>query len=651
MTGQPRVPVSVVNPLSRSGDAVQVNFCRMPACDNYGIHARTTPVKTGPSADRDMHYKVASTNKGRVSALVCKCCGEKPPIKSNQGIVEELARISDPLLGPDRGCTRKGCENHGKSTEEHPRSFHKLGYDKRTGRPLRGCKSCGGRFLIGMEPPRIHPQHHHLAASVFSRVVNKAPVRRTLQGIGLLHKPQLYYDIIRFIRRRCNHLTGGLERGMLRGQVPLPAKLHLVTDLQQYQLNWTDRLDKRNPMFSAICTVDKDSRYVFGLHANYDPDADSFAIAKESAERGDLERAEAFRRHARLWLPGDELMGGRAAGQRIGLDKVRELKKQLTEIYTSAVSRADVEDRELQEMHPGLHNPQAGKGMQVHVPYTVYAHFFMMREILRGAGVKKVEYSMDCESLLRGAFLSAWCDEVKQGTAHGFYVRHAKYRTVTERETAKKEAKSRLKMFRDGLPEKHKHEAALLLMMHNIEAATAYGKWQDRWFPHPLPTMNEPEKAVCWLTQREENPDSRLVARMAMRAGLGPVDNVFQLTRRFMNALERPIGTSSGYNTVWHGYAPYNPAMLQQYLDLFRTAHNFCHPGRDGKTPAMRLGLAEKPLSYDDVLWPGQVPPESPDITPTAGEDLVSRWDGENNTVTSEQDPVTQDQQLPAPGV
>ena len=68
---------------------------------------------------------------------------------------------------------------------------------------------------------------------------------------------------------------------------------------------------------------------------------------------------------------------------------------------------------------------------------------FMMRHICCAAlGSRRVEYSMDCESLLRGAFLSAWCDEVKQGTAHGFYVRHAKYRTVTERETAKKEARS-----------------------------------------------------------------------------------------------------------------------------------------------------------------------------------------------------------------
>ena len=75
---------------------------------------------------------------------------------------------------------------------------------------------------------------------------------------------------------------------MLRGQVPLPESLHLVSDMQLYQLNWTDRLDKRNPMFSAICTVDRDSRYVFGLHANYDPDADAFAIAQDAARRGDF---------------------------------------------------------------------------------------------------------------------------------------------------------------------------------------------------------------------------------------------------------------------------------------------------------------------------------------------------------------------------
>ena len=67
-----------------------------------------------------------------------------------------------------------------------------------------------------------------------------------------------------------------------------------------------------------------------------------------------------------------------------------------------------------------------------------------------------------------------------------------------------------------------------------------------------------------------------------------------------------------GYNTVWHGYAPYNPAMLIQYLNIFRTTHNYCNPGQDGATPAMKLGITDRPMTYDGVLWPGQVPPKAP---------------------------------------
>ena len=120
--------------------------------------------------------------------------------------------------------------------------------------------------------------------------------------------------------------------------------------------------------------------------------------------RGDFNKAEPYRHHARLWLPGDELLGGRAAGERLGIDKVREIRQQLAAIYTTAETRDDVEDRELAELHPDLHNVHAGTGMQVHVPYTVYAHFILMRELMLGSGVREVQYSMDCEFLLRAAF-------------------------------------------------------------------------------------------------------------------------------------------------------------------------------------------------------------------------------------------------------
>ena len=96
---------------------------------------------------------------------------------------------------------------------------------------------------------------------------------------------------------------------------------------------------------------------------------------------------------------------------------------------------------------------------------------------------------------------------------------------------------------------------------------------------------------------------------MFLAAGLARVDNVFQMTRRLINAFERPLGTSSSQNTVWHGYQPYNPAVIGKYLTIFRTVANFISVGTDGKTPAMRLGLAKQPLTYEDILWPGETAP------------------------------------------
>ena len=82
------------------------------------------------------------------------------------------------------------------------------------------------------------------------------------------------------------------------------------------------------------------------------------------------------------------------------------------------------------------------------------------------------------------------------------------------------------------------------------------------------PAMNEPEKAVSWMTSRNLVSEDRKVD-MYLRAGLARVDNLFQKTRRLINPLERPLETVSG-RAVWYGYAPYNPAMIQIYLTIFR---------------------------------------------------------------------------------
>ena len=78
-------------------------------------------------------------------------------------------------------------------------------------------------------------------------------------------------------------------------------------------------------------------------------------------------------------------------------------------------------------------------------------------------------------------------------------------------------------------------------MSAGIEAGQSYGKWNDEWIEHPVPTINEPHKAVSWITARESTDEERKVD-LFLAAGLARIDNVFMKTRRLFSALERPVG-------------------------------------------------------------------------------------------------------------
>ena len=288
---------------------------------------------------------------------------------------------------------------------------------------------------------------------------------------------------------------------------------------------------------------------MFGLHSNFHSGVDPFEINARAAKQGDMQIAEAFREHAHYWLAGDELRAGRAMSR-------------------SVVYRQDL----------------------INQLETLYAHWLWMHRILTGAGVERVQANIDIDSMSRAAFLCAFANEVKRGDAHLFYVRFTKYLTVDQRRRIMEKSRRARKAFALTLPASVRNnpaEVARRMMIEAFKQGHTHGKWSDEWIKHPLPTMNEPEKAVSWMT-----PDGSLTDRqkadLFLQAGLARVDNVFQRTRRLINAFERPIGTSSGYNTVWHGYAPYNPEMVQIYLTVFRAVQNFVWVSElDGMTPAM----------------------------------------------------------------
>lgn len=112
-TPAPRAPATVVHAFPDGSRLdLQVNFCKNPNCPNYGVpvtgHKRvryaTVPGATGPG------YNLMSGGSG--PGLKCKGCGEFPPLKSNQGIVEELARISKRFEPAEAAsCPNKDCKN------------------------------------------------------------------------------------------------------------------------------------------------------------------------------------------------------------------------------------------------------------------------------------------------------------------------------------------------------------------------------------------------------------------------------------------------------------------------------------------------------------------------------------------------------------
>ena len=72
--------------------------------------------------------------------------------------------------------------------------------------------------------------------------------------------------------------------------------------------------------------------------------------------------------------------------------------------------------------------------------------------------------------------------------------------------------------------------------------------------------------------------------------------------RRGVSLLERPIQTASSARRTWHGYSPYNPEVVVKLLEIYRVYYNYVQVGEDGKTPAMRIGLATEPVAVEDLL-------------------------------------------------
>lgn len=522
--------------------------------------------------------------------LRCGACGEHPPLKSNEAIVEELERLKLPLHGrAEASCPDLTCLHHRTPVSSGKAFYQSFGSTKSGSKRYR-CKACAKTFAVGKATTGHKLPHKN--RMVFSLLMNKSPFRRICEVADI--DPKTLYGKIDFLHEQCLAFAADRERRLLDG-MPIE-RLYLATDRQDYVVNWTRQDDRRNVVLHAVGTADNASGYVFGMHLNYDATLDSAAVEQDAVASGDYTAKPPFRRYARCWLQGDYDAAAKASQSKKKAVTASHLLGDVAAAYAEAAGRDDVEVSEIQDT--GRRLPT--RGMQIHSEYALYGHFFFLRQLF--GGVEKLRFFLDQDSGMRAACLAAFQPEIAARTADAFYVRVAKELTIGEKRAAVSASRARFEQLRVAQPGLSDDEIAVAFIKERIAQMAAVGKWQDKWLLHPLPTMSEPEKAACYLTDFGDYDPDRL-ARLYGKASLHGIDSFFMQVRRRLSILERPISSASSGGRTWHGYSAYNPETIVKMLGIFRVFYNYCIVGKDRQTHAMRLGLAKGKVSLEDIIY------------------------------------------------
>lgn len=602
---------------------IQVNFCKNPACGNFGEPATVEQKKKGRGARSKNADTYTVTGTGEEMAIQCQKCRECPPLKSNAGILEELTRLLEPIYPQDTlACPVASCENSSFPVAANPDRYYKHGTTK-TGSPRYRCKACGSTFTRVVKSTAIsRHKRSEKNFAVFLDLVNAAPLKAIARKHGLSMKT--VYDKIDFIYRQCVAFASQRERELL----PLISRkrMEIAVDRQEHTINWKRASDKRNIRLYAVGSADIKSGYVFGFHVNYDPSHDMDTIEPDAIACGDYDEQRPFRKYARFWLLNDyvDSVKKSAAAQKEGAKKRRSAEELVVETYEEALRRADIEASDAMSAYEQL--PK--KGMQVHAEYTLYAHFFFLKTMLQG--VDYFRFYLDQDSGMRAACLAAFADEILAKKCDAFYVKVRKELTQNEKITRVK----KWAWIRDEFVEENPHYEEVsdysirrAIIEKRLADLREIGKWKDKWLDHPFVTMSEPEKMVCYLTNLKDkgfDQDDQRMALMFDRASLHIIDSFFMQVRRLVSLFERPVSSSSTGGRKWHGNSPYRPDVAIKVLEIFRVYHNYVQlsegkmrrrlkPGEKKRkkgelqkllrTPAWRLGLAKGSVSIADILY------------------------------------------------
>lgn len=533
---------------------LQVNVCHNLRCGNFGVPPLAR-VDRGRSPKIVDTYVAVSIGRG-VLGLRCKLCGEHLRAKSNQAVHEELMRMLEQARPADhQGCATSECVNFALQETTPASRYQKFGTSACGSRRYR-CKACQKTFTVGASATR-RQRVPETNALIFRLLINKSPMRRICE-VADIH-PAVLYQRIDFIHRQCVRVAASIEDSL---KTLSKDRFGIAVDRQEHTINWSSQFDRRVTQVSAVASADVDSGFVLGMHLDYDPRFDAHDLDLAARQCGDPDKDPAFRRYARLFLP--------------------------FETDTAADDALPSETR------------LPSRGVRVHSQYTLYGHFHFLRARLPTTAT--LHFYMDRDPGMGAGCMSAFGQDVKTGRVETFLVKIDKSMMVDTKKRSLAASRAELDNAMARFPGRRRYAVARQIVADLLADATSRGlPVMQRWIKHPLPNMGEPDKHVCYLSDRGDLSADAL-ADFILDVRMHPLDRFFMQVRRRLSVLERPIVSASSAQRRWHGYAVYNPQVVARLLETFRVVYNVNLAGADGATPAMRLGLARQPMTLQDII-------------------------------------------------
>lgn len=610
-----------------TGNYTQLNFCKNPECENFGVIAKNPTYKANGELKRGLgnEYKLTWSDDKSEHMLTCKLCGHSTTMIHNRCFDAEVTRLSTVYEPIEPTCPNKAipaipssyryyyiphspenrrgtriqkprCKNRDKGIYTHPELYKLDGKtqpdrvvehiikeplkkggkpvtqvvkEERLGSQLITCKECDSKFAIKVNPANRH-YRDLINVTIFKDLMNKDIINRMMDKHGLGAK--VIYDKINFFYEQA--LAFDHYHSQVLDHAVATKTLNLSSDRQFYLSNWGDHnMPKPTPIVNTS-TVDNDTGFVFVSNVNFDFTSDYIEINKEHREKKEQEKFPYYRRYAQYVLSDDDVN-----------------------------EQAPEAERNVELQMPP-------KGLLVQQTYSVLAHYTLLKEKLKYA--TRVHLYADNDSGIKLALGAVFCDWIAHHKLYAFQISadksgSAQYLDDTSLERFKE---IRNKLTKDN-PDITKEEIKAALWQAQLSNRKRVGNAKSEWIINP----NRESRLAMMLPLGDiNNMNPKLVEKSLMNASLHGVDNWFQILRRHINFLERPV-TSATNSKRWNAYAGYNPEWMVKLIEIKRVYFNYCMTNErtinknyksnnkpKPTTPAMRLGLTNKVYTAQELL-------------------------------------------------